>query len=304
VPWRTRPGKRRAGQPSPRRGGTGVSLGTAAGGISADFILHVYDELLAALPGYSEISVAVQARDQTRLTPLIARMVQRRPLTLHVIEDAHIELDLWAQDLGESFRIDGEPRFLMSAPIAPALAYDSRIAHDRALVARTVFGPRAVVEADFVFEGGNVMLDRTAEGFMVLIGYNDLWLTTRNDAAWGHATTLDEAAGRVSARFGGYPVVRMGNDRQSRFLPHIDESFVLLADRTAVLTRLPGGLHERHTLRRSGHARTQDHLSCLPRRSRSEYTTGGSPDERRVTGQGAPGLGGLSAGRIHAAADS
>jgi hypothetical protein len=208
--------------------------------VSTTFLAHVYDELLASLPPYSEISIAVQAHDRRRVLPLIERLAQGRPFVLHVIDDAHTALDLWAQDLGEAFAIDGQPRFLVSGPVAPALAYDSRIAHDRAAVARAVFGRPRVVEADFVFEGGNLMFDRGPDGLRVLIGYNDLWLTVQSEAARGRQTTLAEVAARVSSRFGGAEVVQMGTDRQSPFLPHIDESFVLLANRTAVVTRLPG----------------------------------------------------------------
>jgi len=84
------------------------------------------------------------------------------------------------------------------------------------------------------------MFDRTDAGLRVFIGYNDLLLTTQNVGMDGGWLSLPGAAERVSRLFGGAEVAVMGQTPQSPYLPHIDESFVLLDGRTAVVTRLPG----------------------------------------------------------------
>ena len=73
--------------------------------------------------------------------------------------------------------LDGAPRFLVTMPTGGGDDND-RIARSRAAAARRLFGP-AVIEAGFVFEGGNLSVDTCDSGLRVFVGFNDFWLTTR-----------------------------------------------------------------------------------------------------------------------------
>jgi hypothetical protein len=101
-------------------------------------------------------------------------------------------------------------------------------------VAEIVFGEESVVEAPFVFEGGNLAFDRG----LVLMGRNDV---SRTIAASGETLTRRQVLEGVAATFGGLEVVEMGKEPQSPLLQHIDQAFVLLEDRAAVACRLEGG---------------------------------------------------------------
>ena len=110
----------------------------------------------------------------------------------------------------------------------------SKMSADRRRVAEIVFGEESVVEAPFVFEGGNLAFDRG----LVLVGRNDV---SRTIAASGETLSRREVLDDVAATFGGIEVIEMGKEPQSPLLQHIDQAFVLLEDRAAVACRLEGG---------------------------------------------------------------
>jgi hypothetical protein len=150
------------------------------------------------------------------------------------VDDPAVEIELWAQDVGEPVSLDGRERFLVASPMPESMGPASRMSVDRKRLAELVFGRDTVVEAPFVFEGGNLAFD----GSRVLVGRNDV---SRTIAASGGIRSRRQVLDDVSRTFAGIEVVEMGSEPQSPLLQHLDQSFVLLDDRVAVVCRLEGG---------------------------------------------------------------
>jgi hypothetical protein len=150
------------------------------------------------------------------------------------VDDPAVEIELWAQDIGEPVSLDGRERFLVASPMPESMGPASRMSVDRKRLAELVFGRDTVVEAPFVFEGGNLAFD----GSRVLVGRNDV---SRTIAASGGIRSRRQVLDDVSRTFAGIEVVEMGSEPQSPLLQHLDQSFVLLDDRVAVVCRLEGG---------------------------------------------------------------
>jgi hypothetical protein len=187
------------------------------------FLEVAFGELRTVLPSYTKIDVAGR-REGPELGG--ARF--------HRVEDPDVELELWAQDVGEPVFLDGRERFLVAAPMPPSMGGASRMSVDRKRVAQLVFGEAAVVEAPFVFEGGNLAFD---EG-LVLVGRNDV---SRTIDASGDARSRRKVLEDVASTFGGAEIVEMGVEPQSPLLQHLDQVFALLDGRVAVVCRLQGG---------------------------------------------------------------
>jgi len=203
------------------------------------FVQQAYSELIASLPSYTNIDIAVSNRAEAALVATLRAVAGVRPFRVHVIDRLHADLDMWAQDLGERISIDGEDRFLVPMPIDERVAYNGEISRSRQGVAKRVFEDRTV-EADFVFEGGNLAFDRAGDRPRVFIGYNDVQLTIENYRRLGHALDADGVARKVAADFGGAEVVVMGRAQQSPFLFHLDQAFILLGSDLAVVNRIVG----------------------------------------------------------------
>jgi hypothetical protein len=153
---------------------------------------------------------------------------------LHLVADSAVEIELWAQDVGEPLRIGEKEKFVVARAMPPSMGAASKMSRDRKRVAEIVFGEDSVVEAPFVFEGGNLAFDRNR----VLIGTNDV---SRTRAASGEGRSRSQVLEDVAATFGASEAFEMGDEPQSPLLQHIDQAFVLLADRAAVVCRLEGG---------------------------------------------------------------
>jgi hypothetical protein len=203
------------------------------------FVQYAYAELIAALPSYTMIDVAVSNRQQTALVDSLRTAAQSRPFRLHVIDRLHADLDMWAQDLGEPIRIAGGDGFLVPMAIDEGVPYNGGLSRSRQQVARRLFDGRTV-DADFVFEGGNLAFGRAGERTRVFIGYNDVRLTIENYERRGRSLDVDAVAAIVAEDFGGAEVVVVGREQQSPFLFHLDQAFILLGDDLAVVNRIVG----------------------------------------------------------------
>lgn len=203
------------------------------------FVQLAYAELITALPGYTKIDIAVSDREKATVVDGLRTAAGPRPFRVHEIDRLHADLDMWAQDLGERITVDGEDRFLVPMPIDEGVAYNGELSRSRQRVARRVFEDR-VVEADFVFEGGNLAFGRVGDRMRVFIGYNDVRLTIENYQRQGRSLDADGVARIVAADFGGAEVVVMGREQQSPFLFHLDQTFILLGDDLAVVNRIVG----------------------------------------------------------------
>jgi len=187
------------------------------------FLEVAFQDLRSVLPSYTSLEVA--ARREPR---------SFEGARLHLVDDPAVEIELWAQDVGESIVIDGRDRFLVARRMPASMGPPSKMSSDRKRVAEIVFGEGAVIEAPFVFEGGNLAFDRS----LVLVGRNDV---SRTIAASSRTLSRRQVLDDVAGAFGGVEVIEMGKEPQSPRLQHIDQAFVLLEDRAAVACRLEGG---------------------------------------------------------------
>jgi hypothetical protein len=189
----------------------------------ARFLEVAFGDLRNVLPSYATVQVAARRTPSGFESAGVTR-----------VEDPGIEIELWAQDLGESLVLEGRERFLVARRMPDSMGPPSKMSADRRRVAELVFGKESVVEAPFVFEGGNLAFDSSR----VLVGRNDV---SRTIAASGETRSRREVLDDIAATFGGMEVVEMGNEPQSKLLQHIDQAFVLLESRVAVVCRLEGG---------------------------------------------------------------
>ena len=218
----------------------GESRGTAVGPHRhVQFVQQAYAELIGALPDYTSIDLAVSDAAQQALVDTLRGVAGPRPFRVHVVDRLHADLDMWAQDLSERVTVDGEERFLVPMAIDENVSYNGKLAESRQRVARIVFDDR-IVEADFLFEGGNLAFDRVAGRTRVFIGYNDVLLTIENYKRRGRSLNADAVVRLVSDDFGGAEVIVMGREQQSPFLFHLDQTFILLGPDLAVVNRIVG----------------------------------------------------------------
>ncbi|MEZ5290892.1 MAG: agmatine deiminase family protein [Vicinamibacterales bacterium] len=204
-----------------------------------EFARNAYAELIAALPGYTAIELAVSDTVEPGLVDALRTAAGPRPFRVHVIERLHADLDMWAQDLGERVAVGGEDRFLVPMPVDERVAYNGELSRSRQRVARQVFGDR-IVDAGFVFEGGNLAFDRVDGRTRVFIGYNDVRLTIENYRRRGRTVDAAAVSGLVADAFDGADVTVVGRETQSPLLFHLDQAFVLLGDGVAVVNRIVG----------------------------------------------------------------
>ncbi len=189
----------------------------------ARFLEVAFRDLRNVLPSYTTVDI----------------VARREPpgfegASLHLVDDPAIEIELWAQDLGESIVLEGRERFLVARRMPNSMGLPRKMSADRKRVAEIVFGAESVIEAPFVFEGGNLAFDRS----LVLVGSNDI---SRTIAASGETLSRRQVLDDVAATFGGIEIVEMGKEAQTPLLQHIDQAFVILENRIAVACRLEGG---------------------------------------------------------------
>jgi len=187
------------------------------------FVDGAFQDLRNVLPSYTTVDI----------------VARREPpgfegASLHLVDDPAIEIELWAQDLGETVVVDGRERFLVARRMPASMGPPSKMSFDRKRVAEIVFGEESVIEAPFVFEGGNLAFD----SHRVLVGTNDV---SRTLACPGEARTRRQVLEDIAATFGGIEVIEMGKEPQPPLLQHIDQAFVILENRVAVACRLVGG---------------------------------------------------------------
>ncbi|MEZ5415942.1 MAG: agmatine deiminase family protein [Vicinamibacterales bacterium] len=204
-----------------------------------EFVRQAYSELIGALPGYTAIELAVSDRAAPGLVDALRTAAGPRPFRAHVIDGTLAAVDMWAQDLGERVSVEGRDMFLVPMPVDGRVAYNGELSRARTNVARRVFAGRTI-DADFVFEGGNLAFDRMADRARVFIGYNDVRLTIENHRRNGRAVDAAAVTRLIAAAFAGADVQVIGRETQSPLLFHLDQAFILLGDGLAVVNRLVG----------------------------------------------------------------
>lgn len=195
-----------------------------------------YREILTVLPPHTVVEVAVSGKDEAFVRETLRAVGARETTRLHVVSP--VELDMWAQDVGESVVLDGKPHFLVSATSSTSNAKNHILTSSRSTLAKEVFGVDSAVETSFVFEAGNWAFDRTPDGLRVFVGYNDVEATIQQEAERGRRVSQRAVLESISSVLAGAEVVMLGTERQSPYIFHLDQAFVLLADRTAVVAQI------------------------------------------------------------------
>lgn len=213
----------------------GDGLGVAA---LSRFLELAFHDLLHALPDYATIHAAAH-RERRAVAARVLEPAGSR-LVAHLLTEPDVEIELFAQDLGEPLTISGETKFLVSLRMDAGVGDASSMSAARRRTAEYVFGPENVIEADFVFEGGNLAFDRVGETTRVLAGLGAFRRTLehyrRRDVSLSHR----DVEAMMASAFHGAEIVSMDEERQRPLLQHIDQAFVLLKDSVAVANRLVG----------------------------------------------------------------
>jgi hypothetical protein len=201
------------------------------------FLRAAFLDVLGSLPSYAGVEVAVRKEDRD----LGLELTKGREARVHVVDEPGVEIELWAQDLGEPILRDGRGRFLVSRTMSASSGEPGTMSRNRKRVAEVVFGEDSVDEASFVFEGGNLAFDDPRGAARVLVGYNDVSRSQAAEKALGRNPSRREVLDAIGAAFGGVEVVEMGDESQSRLLQHIDLAFVILEGGHAVVCRIEDG---------------------------------------------------------------
>ncbi len=206
--------------------------------VRVQMIESAYEGLLGALPDYTEVHIALRTADEGHLEPWLKRLESQHRVHLHRLDDVTAETELWAQDVGEALTVERGTRFIVSMDVDPAMERNQHMATVRQQIAGAVFGASSVIKAPFVFEGGNLSFDRVGDRYRIFIGFNDLLLSIDNYNAIKRRFSRTQLLETIAEQFGVDEVIVMGREKQSPYLFHIDQAFVLLADGVAVVNRI------------------------------------------------------------------
>lgn len=208
------------------------------------------DLIERTLPDYTEIACVVPASQADAIKQWFSKRYEQRSVEWIEVADKYLSADdFWTQDWGELVTIDGKEGFVV--PMVPHKDNGNfnneerdqiRNLHE---VAKLVFGLDKIREADFCFAGGNLLVDQTPDGTTVFIGYDDVMKTKEDYRLRGNDISNEEIAARISRQFGGANVRIMGSDKQSAISFHLDQSFLLLEGKVAVVNELTGDAEQK-----------------------------------------------------------
>lgn len=226
------------------------------GSVPTAFVTAAFHDIVEALPSYTELKLVARSVQRDAALSLL-RMAGDRPAELHLVTERGVEVELWAQDLGEPVFRDGKPKFLVSGRIPEVSGPTSKMMRDRRRVAEFLFGRDSVLEAPFVFEGGNLAFDVVDAKLRVFVGRNAVQRTIDSLADDGRRASRATVHERIRSTFGAAEVVEMGRDRQLPLLQHIDQSFLILGEGLAVAPR------PTEDVRREEKRQLEDHAAQL-----------------------------------------
>ncbi len=217
------------------------------------------DEIIKALPSYTRIRALIPKGSSAELDQyLVDNSIENEFLHTEPNLVGQEIMDHWAQDFGSGINL-GDGRQTMVTPSsrrwnekeARKSMGTGRNERLRAFTADPET-PLNVIEAPFIFHGGNVFFDRDAQGKpRVLAGFDTLIdaddykkITSAEDLE----KTLAERKEVVSRFYGGAEVLVMGDMPQTSMAFHIDQSFTILPGMRVVLTgcEKPDGYDERN----------------------------------------------------------
>lgn len=193
-----------------------------------------YRDLFAAMPDYTEVLFAIPRALEDDVPEAIKSWGIKQHINYFPEPDG---IEMWAQDYCEVVEEEGTHKFLVPR-LTGGRSQGRKSINIRAL--EDIFGKNSLRHADFYFEGGNVCFDKTENGPRMFIGVSDV-VASRETYKEGLGKNIGniQAAKMISQNLGGIEVVVMGLPNYERSFFHIDQSFVLLADRTVVIHQIP-----------------------------------------------------------------
>ncbi len=201
-----------------------------------EYFKMVHRDILANLPDYTQIFIAVNEKNESAINEMIMEMGLYDRTTLNVVKNV---IDEWAQDYGEVINVDGQEKFLV--PMSPNNEADKEAQKrldSRNEAIQNLYGENVLV-ADFYFQGGNLTFDQTDEGLRVFVGYDDVESTCaiydRQGKVGLNHLDIHQI---ISKTFGGAQVVELGNEKQDLAVMHLDQSFIILADKKVVFNKV------------------------------------------------------------------
>ncbi len=200
---------------------------------------RVYQDLLRNIPEYTHLEIVVREDMVEHMKSALQELQIQNQATFHILPAETERLEVWAQDYGEPITVDGEDAFLISMDAIPISSIpDDQRAAQRVAVGKQLESSMNVVQAPFAFEGGDMTFDRTEKGLRVLVGHHTISRTINEYKRRGQQINQERVLELIQAQFPGAEVVFMGEARYGfDFFAHLDQSFILLADNTAVVNQ-------------------------------------------------------------------
>lgn len=208
-----------------------------------DLTAH-YANFLTHLPGYTRLELNTTEDAVERFNALLKEWKVPNSTIPYVIPASDSEtLELfssWIQDITKVVQADGKEAFLISKKIDPIIAARLRGMRkegmrNRQRQIRQGFLGREIIEAPFVFEGGNIAFDRIDGQSVVFVGYNDVLATREQYRLEGKDLSFTDIRALMRNQFSGAAIVVMGAELQNSRFFHLDQSMLLLRNRQAIV---------------------------------------------------------------------
>ncbi|MFH1030757.1 MAG: agmatine deiminase family protein [bacterium] len=223
-----------------------VLLSIPSQGFSQEEVRKIYHDLLVKMPNYSTIQALVGKDQEEKFKKIIDDIQEQEKCDLYqrmqiISTNNPDELEMWAQDFGEMAKINGIDTFIISAGRGEDFFYKDQVDRDkrRQTMVRTWLQKQGleIKQADFFLQGGNISFDKTEKGLRVFVGYSDIFYSQHLGKKGDQKPTPQTIAKKISQCFGGAEVVVMGDKELIGTCFHIDQAFVILDNKQAVINQ-------------------------------------------------------------------
>lgn len=268
--------------------------------VTEDMTTH-YADFLTHLPRYTHLELSIAEDATERFNTLLKEWRVPNSATSYTIPATDAEtLELfssWIQDIAKAVRSNGHEAFLVSKKIAPSIALQLRGTRKEGMrnrqrqIYQGSLG-REIIEAPFVFEGGNIAFDRIGRHPIAFVGYNDILATREQYRFEGKDLSHGDILTLIRNQFSGARIVVMGEEPQNSRFFHLDQSMLLLKNRQAIVVSVPdksssdARRHDRYAGRLRELGYTVYRLPTTPFDIENSYATlNGLPFMHRETGR-------------------
>lgn len=216
---------------------------------SREEIRKIYHDLLLRMPNYSIIQVLIREGREENFKKIIDEIQEQEGGSIDLRQRLQIISsnnpggldDIWAQDFGEMAKINGKDTFIIPADLEgdafPKDTLDWYKQRNKIAAEWLQKQGLEIKQADFFFEGGNVTFDKTEKGLRVFVGYSDIFYSQGLKKNGDQKSTPKMIAQKISKCFGGAEVVVMGDKELINTCFHIDQAFVILDGKQAVINQ-------------------------------------------------------------------